>query len=219
MIVKYLCLGFTNTYNWKILHLKTHHISESQRAWAKQPPAEKPHTDMSEANSCSAQHAARRGYAPLLGEPEKERAKRKVRPQPFCARTALQPGNNKAGHFRGPRASTAVPHLRTAPAESSVRSAPSFTWSRPRRGACRAQPSGREACGAGSWFSTPARIAVPHPKTGQSKHARRGFQGDPHFHHHPPTPRWLCSQSPGFLFLFSLFPIKEGRECGGKRWV
>lgn len=209
MIVKYFCLGFTNTYNWKILHLKTHHISESQRAWAKQPPAEKPHTDMSEANSCSAQHAARRGYAPLLGEPEKERAKRKVRPPPFCARTALQPGNNKAGHghFRGPRASTAVPHLRTAPAERSARSAPSFTWSRPRRGACRAQPSGREACGAGSCFSTPARTAVPPPENGPEQARPSRFPRRPTLPPPPPHPAPALQPQPGLPFPF--FPFSN----------
>lgn len=214
MIVKYFCLGFTNTYNWKILHLKTHHISESKRARAKQPPAEEePHTDTCEANSCSAQHAARRGCTPLPGEPGKERAKRKVRPAAFRTRTALQPGNKKAAHFRG--------HLRANPAlppRPFIYMAPPPPRGTP--GTALRQGGSR----GGPWFAPPPRAPPLPGGCGRSyrrpparKRARASAPAAVTKETHISLPPRLCSQSPGFLL--SLSSIKEGRECGGKRRV
>lgn len=215
MIVKYFCLGFTNTYNWKILHLKTHHISESQRAWAKQPPAEKPHTDMSEANSCSAQHAARRGYAPLLGEPEKERAKRKVRPRHAAPAQRSSRGTTKRDISAVP---AQAPRSRTCgQRQPGAASAPPLHLHGPAHAAGHAghSPPGGRLAGRGRGFPRP--LVSPSP-TRKRARASTPVAVSKETHTSTTTPPPRAGSAARARASFSFFPfsqLKRAESAGG----
>lgn len=139
------------------------------------PLPKKSHAQISARAILVSHGGSRRGAAPHRS-PEGPRGKRKGRSAALRYRTPPRPRTSAGARRRAaataaaaPAAPAAVPGGSASRPTTPAAPAPSFTWARPRRGACRARPSGTAARRGGRAFSPPLpslRFSPPAARPG-----------------------------------------------------
>lgn len=197
---KHLRLGCRNICNWKIPHLKTHRISESAKSAGRTAPSRRRATRRYRRGRSSfptaAAAAARLRTAPRRAREGSARAEARRSATAHLLGPGLPPGRGAAPPpppppRRPPAAPAAVPGGSASRPTTPAAPAPSFTWARPRRGACRARPSGTAARRGGRASSPPLPsppFASPPQRRGRGRGAAGPHRGQAAAPARPPAP-------------------------------